>query len=111
MADGAATYCLVMTATDDEAEAARLAEGLVAGRLAACVQTLPMRSVYRWRGAVERADEYLPLIKTRRDRYPEVERWIRRHHHYEVPDITWLPIAGGLAEYLGWIDEGTGPPG
>ncbi|NLD74441.1 MAG: divalent-cation tolerance protein CutA [Chloroflexi bacterium] len=111
MADGAATYCLVMTATDDEAEAARLAEGLVAGRLAACVQTLPMRSVYRWRGAVERADEYLLLIKTRRDRYPEVERWIRRHHHYEVPDITWLPIAGGLAEYLGWIDEGTGPPG
>ena len=76
MADGAATYCLVMTATDDEAEAARLAEGLVAGRLAACVQTLPMRSVYRWRGAVERADESRLLIQTRRYRSPEVVGWI-----------------------------------
>ena len=105
--DGEGAYCLVMTATDDEAEAARLAEGLVAERLAACVQALSMRSVYRWRGAVERADEILLLIKTRRDRYPEVERWILAHHHYEVPDITWLPIAGGLAPYLGWVDEST----
>jgi periplasmic divalent cation tolerance protein len=100
-------YCLVMTATDDEAEAARLAEGLVAERLAACVQALPMRSVYRWRGEVDRADETLLLIKTRRDRYPEVERWVRTHHHYELPDITWIPLGGGLAAYLGWIDENT----
>lgn len=105
--DTEGVYCLVMTATDDEAEAARLAEGLVAERLAACVQAIPMRSVYRWRGAVERADEMLLLAKTRLDRYPEVERWIRTHHHYELPDITWMPLGGGLAAYLGWIDENT----
>jgi periplasmic divalent cation tolerance protein len=106
-ADG---YCIVMTTTGDEATAERLAAGLVERRLAACVQSVPMRSVYVWQGEVERASEVLLLIKTRAAEYDAVEAHIRSEHSYEVSEVVMVPIVRGSAGYLGWIDESTTQP-
>ena len=95
--------CVVTTATGSEAEAEALAESLVAERLAACVQVLPMHSVYRWRGKVCREPEWLLLIKTTDDRYSAVERHIRERHGYELPEVLRFPADGGLPEYLQWV--------
>jgi periplasmic divalent cation tolerance protein len=46
-------------------------------------------------------------VKTTRDRYPEVERTIKAHHPYELPEIIQVPIAGGLPSYLEWISKET----
>lgn len=100
-----AEYLLVMTTTDDEEHAHRLADGLVKEWLAACVQVTHIHSVYRWRGEVERSGEYLLLAKTRREAYPEVEAYILSHHPYEVPEVTCLPIVAGSAAYLAWMGE------
>ena len=47
------------------------------------------------------------LIKTTRQRYPEVEQTIRAHHPYELPEIVHVPITGGLPAYLAWISQET----
>lgn len=84
-------------------EADRLATTLVEQRLAACVQQLPIRSTYRWNGAVERDDELLLLVKTTRDRYAEVERVVLDLHSYDVPAMTAVEVVEGSAAYLEWV--------
>ena len=92
------------TARRDEAE--RIARGLVEARLAACVQVSgPVRSVYRWKEAVEEGDEWIVAAKTRRDLFEPVEKAIRGLHPYEVPEILLLPILAGSRAYLEWLDE------
>lgn len=102
---------VVLTNCPDDEIAERIARTLVENGLAACVNRLgPVSSIYRWRGAVERATETLLLIKTTRERYTEVEQAIRALHPYEVPEIVAVPIEAGFAQYLRWIVDETQPP-
>jgi len=102
---------LVLTNLPDRESAERLARGVVEARVAACVNVLsPTRSVYRWKGAVETAEEYPVLIKTAADRYPELEKTIRALHPYELPEIVAVRIEAGLPAYLAWVEAETRPP-
>ena len=95
---------LILTNLPDEASAQELATALVAKRLAACVNILaPCRSVYRWQGEIQNAQEIPLLIKTTTVRYAALEAAIRARHPYELPEIVAVPIAHGLPEYLSWI--------
>ena len=101
---------LVLTSLPDRAAAERLAEALVAQRLAACVNLLaPCRSVYRWKGELQRDEEHPLLAKTTTERYPAMEAAIRAGHPYELPEIIAVPIERGLPAYLAWIAAETGP--
>ena len=96
--------CIVATTTvATEAEADTLAQALIEARLAACVQTVPIRSLYRWKGAVEKETETLLTIKTRRSLRDALIAELRRRHPYEVPEILIMPVEGGLPAYLDWI--------
>ena len=102
-----AGYVMVQTAVDGEDAAARLADGIVASRLAACVQTGRVRSTYRWRGKVERADECILTAKTRGELAERLIAHIRAAHPYEVPEIVVTPIVGGFGPYLEWLEAET----
>jgi periplasmic divalent cation tolerance protein len=92
-----------MTAGSRE-EAARIAELLIAARLAACVQIMPeMESVYWWKGQIERSPEILLLAKTTPDKFPELERAVRSLHTYETPEIIALPVTAISEPYLNWL--------
>ena len=108
-------YIQVLTTTERKEDADAIARALVEARLAACVHVLgPISSTYRWRGQIETAQEWQCWIKSRRDRYDELEQTIRRLHPYEVPEILALEILTGSESYLAWLedelkrDEGTG---
>jgi periplasmic divalent cation tolerance protein len=104
----ARTARLVLVMAGSEDEAATIARTLVDERLAACVNIIgPVRSIYRWRGAVEHAREHLLLIKTRARLYTKVERRVRELHSYEVPEVVALPFASGSHPYLEWLFEST----
>jgi len=101
---------LVITNLPDRDSAAKLAQALVAQRLAACVNVLsPCRSIYRWRGKTEDAEEFPMLIKTTRERYAALETAIRAGHPYELPEIIAVPLAAGLPAYLDWVESETRP--
>ncbi len=90
-------------------EAERIARALVESRAAACVNILPgVRSIYRWKGAVEDATEFLLLIKTTRECFDRLRTELRALHSYDVPELVAVPIADGLEPYLNWISESAG---
>ena len=75
---------LVLSSTSSREEAQKIAEALVEGRLAACVQIVgPMHSVYRWQGAVEKAEEFLLLMKTTVTSLPRLRNELKSLHSYE----------------------------
>jgi len=95
-----------MTTTTDSRELAqKIANTLVEKKLAACVQVSgPVTSVYEWKEKIETTEEWLCVIRTTRGLFPAVEETIKALHHYDVPEITVLPM-GGSRDYLDWIDE------
>jgi periplasmic divalent cation tolerance protein len=103
---------IVMTTCESEEQAGHLARHLIEQRVAACVNILPKaRSVYRWKDKIEAADEYVLLIKTRRELFSSVRAEIEKIHTYEVPEIIALPIVDGSEAYLGWIESEVTNPG
>jgi periplasmic divalent cation tolerance protein len=95
---------LVYTTYPSLVEAERTGGLLVEKGLAACVNILPgMRSIYRWQGKVERAEEVVMIVKTIEARKDEVAAEVKRTHSYDTPAIVFLPIEGGDAAYLNWI--------
>jgi periplasmic divalent cation tolerance protein len=100
----------VLTNLPDSESAFNLARELVQLRLAACVNVLaPVTSFYRWEGKEGEATEYPLLIKSTRERYIELEDAIRKRHPYSLPEIVAWPIEHGLAGYLRWVEQETGP--
>jgi len=97
-------YIQVVTATDKREDAEKIAITLIERKLAACVQIAgPIGSTYRWKGNIEKAEEWQCVIKSREDRYKEIEQVIKSIHPYEVPEIIAIPIIAGSGEYLDWL--------
>jgi len=103
-----ADYVQVVTTTDSEQDAARLARSVVNARGGACVQVVPIRSFYRWDGAVQDDPEWQLQIKTSAAALEGLVAHLKSEHSYDVPEIIALPITGGNDAYLSWLDEETG---
>jgi periplasmic divalent cation tolerance protein len=100
------SYIQVTTTTENKEQAQTIAQYLVEAKLAACVQIIgPITSIYRWKGKVENAQEWLCLIKTQDNLYNKVEAAIKSQHPYETPEIIAVPIVKGSKKYLKWIDD------
>jgi periplasmic divalent cation tolerance protein len=99
---------IVLSTAGSEQEAHKIAHILVKRRLAACVNILPrVQSIYRWKGEIESAQEWLLLIKTRADKFPAVRDAIAELHSYEVPECIVLEIEDGSLPYLQWLEKAT----
>jgi periplasmic divalent cation tolerance protein len=97
---------IVLTTFPADGDADALARALVGERLAACVNILPpMRSIYRWQGAVEEASERQLIMKTAASRVADLKRRLAELHPYDVPEILVLPVSDGGESYLEWIGD------
>ena len=100
---------VLVTAANLE-EASRIADALVGGRLAACVNILGgIESVYRWEGKVIRDSEVLMIIKTTDDHYAALEAQIKALHSYTTPEVIAIRIERGSEAYLQWLGESVAP--
>src|SRR5271163_2895015 len=101
---------VILVTAGSEDQAVVIARALVDERLAACVNIVgPIRSIYRWREAIEDDREFLMLIKTRATLYIKVEKRIRELHSYEVAEVISTSIDRGSPPYVKWMLETTGP--
>ena len=97
---------LLLSTVASASEAEKIADTLVRKKLCACVNMVPnVRSVFIWKGKIDHAKELLLVIKTERGKLKEVERAIRKHHSYEVPEIIGWPISWGHQPYLDWLSN------
>ncbi|HDP80332.1 MAG TPA: divalent-cation tolerance protein CutA [Spirochaetes bacterium] len=101
-------YCVIYCTSPTKETALTLSDRLVSLKLAACVNIIDtISSIYRWKGEICRETEFLMVIKSRKSLIEHIEREIREHHPYEVPEIIALSLAWGHDPYLRWIDENT----
>lgn len=99
---------LVLGNAPDVRLAERIAQVLVEGGLAACVNMgAPTTSVYSWQGKVERTEEIPLVIKTTRGRQSEVVQALAKLHPYEVPEVLVVCTQDGLDSYLDWVRRQT----
>lgn len=86
-----------------EEEGEKIARTLLEERLAACVNIIPaVRSIYRWKGAIEDESESLLIIKSGEAVIERLKRRLREIHSYDIPELLVLPVADGLEEYIKW---------
>ena len=96
---------MVFVTCKGKEQAAAIAQALVEGKLAACVNVLPaVQSCYTWEKQVTWSEEVLMIIKTTRSRFSQLQAKILELHTYEVPEIVGLEIEDGLDKYLEWIE-------
>jgi len=99
-----AEIVLVLTTVPDDERSHTIARLLVEERLAACVNVHgSMSSTYRWKNKVERDAERQLVIKTTRDRLPDLEKRLKALHTYELPEFLVLSIETGSEAYLDWV--------
>jgi periplasmic divalent cation tolerance protein len=97
-------YIIVLVTTPSKQEAEKIANHLLSDRLIACANIIgPVTSLYRWHGNVDRAEEYLALMKSRNDLFDRLTEAVKTMHSYEVPEILALPVAEGSRTYLEWL--------
>ncbi|HEX4653395.1 MAG TPA: divalent-cation tolerance protein CutA [Candidatus Udaeobacter sp.] len=97
---------LALSTFPDGESARRISQELVEGEFAACANVLPaVESIYQWKGNIERGTETLVFFKLSEDRRTAFQEKMRSLHPYEVPEIIFVPLAGGLPDYLRWVAE------
>src|SRR6184192_3772650 len=98
---------LLALSTFPDAEIARhISNRLVSERFAACANIFPsVESIYRWKDKIESGNETLVFFKLSEDRQLAFRDKLRSLHPYDVPEIIFVSIAGGLTDYLQWVSE------
>ena len=100
------SHIVVFITASSQKEADTLSRGLVEAKLAFCVNSVPsVKSTYYWDDQLCVDDEFLLIVKTREDRFNELEQWVVKHHSYDVPEVIALPIVKGSKPYLQGIDD------
>ena len=93
---------MVTTASKHEAE--KIAQHLLEEKLIACANIIgPVSSLFHWSGKIERTEEYLIFMKSRKDLFEKLAETVKTLHSYEVPEILVLPIVEGSEAYLDWL--------
>ncbi len=106
----ASDYCTVTTTTDTQENVERITQTLLQEELAACIQSTPIESAYRWKGKIIHSKEIKLEIKTKVSLFAEVKKTIEKLHTYDVPEILMITMEDAKFDYLRWIDEVTKKP-
>ena len=102
---GMTNIVTVSIACASEAECQSLTGLLMTARLAACVQSHEVRSTYRWKGEIDTASEIMLTAKTLVEKLPILEKLVKQHHSYDVPEILATPVVWASEDYAGWLRD------
>jgi periplasmic divalent cation tolerance protein len=97
---------LILTTTNSKENAKKIGKELVKTKSAACVNIIEkVTSIYSWKNEIVEDNEFLLIIKTKKDLFKKVEEKIKNLHSYETPEIISFDISKGSKEYLEWINS------
>ncbi len=97
---------VVLVTAANRREGRKIARNLVESKLAACVNITPtIQSIYRWKGKIADEREFLLIIKSARELFPEIRAAVSKLHSYTTPEIICLPIVDGSEDYLRWLTD------
>ena len=100
------SYIIVLVTIANKVEAEKIAQSLLKEKLIACANIInPVTSFFHWSSKIDKAEECLVVMKTRKDLFAELSERVKALHSYEVPEILALPIVEGSKAYLDWMGE------
>jgi len=95
---------IVLVTTKNGREANKIATKLVEAKLIACANVIKgVHSIFRWKGKVDKANEALLIIKSKKSCFAKIVKAVKEVHSYDVPEIIALPIIDGNKDYLNWV--------
>ncbi len=97
-------FSLIYSTVNKQKVAEKIANDLIKNKLAACVNIFPIKSIYSWKGKINKEKEYAMIIKTRKDLVKMVMKNIKDKHPYELPCIISFDINYGDKNFLRWIE-------
>lgn len=96
----------MIVTTSSKQEAENIAQKLLEQKLIACGNiTGPVSSLFRWSGKLEKTEEYMIFMKSRKDLFDELAENVKVLHSYEVPEILTIPVVDGYKPYLAWLES------
>jgi periplasmic divalent cation tolerance protein len=99
-------FIIVLVTTADKTEAEKISQTLLKEKLIACANIVsPVASCFLWQGKIDKAEECLVLMKSRKDLFGELAERVKALHSYEVPEVLALPIVEGSVAYLAWMRD------
>jgi len=100
-----AQHIVIFITAKNRAEAEKIAGRLLEAKLIACANILDgVRSMFWWQGKIDRAEEALVVLKTRRSLFKKIVLEVKAVHSYNTPEVIAMPVIEGSADYLKWID-------
>jgi len=98
------SYIVVFMTVPDKKEATKIAHSLLKERLIACANIVgPVSSLFWWEGKIDKANEFLVIMKSRKNLFKKLSERVKELHSYEVPEVIALPVIEGLPSYLNWL--------
>lgn len=99
-------FIVIFITCANKQEAEKIAAGLIDAKLAACVNIVPgVESLFWWENKVDRADEVLLVVKSKKTKLAGIIKKVKSLHSYSTPEIIALPIIAGDKDYLKWITD------
>ena len=95
---------IIITSTDSNKIANKLAEDLINKNLSPCIQiTQDIQSIYKWQAEIKKSKEIMLSIKTIKENVEDCKKIILKHHNYEIPEI--LIMNGEILnnDYIEWF--------
>jgi periplasmic divalent cation tolerance protein len=100
------THIIVLVTAPNKEEAEKIAHSLLNERLIACANIIgPVHSLFWWQGKIDKAQEHLILMKTRKDLFSKLSEKVKSLHSYQVPEIIAIPIVEGFKPYMEWLES------
>ncbi len=99
-------YIIVLVTTANKQQAEKIVQSLLESKLIACGNIIgPVTSLFRWSEQPEKIEEYVALMKSRKDLFEEISKKVKAFHSYDVPEILALELVDGSRSYLDWIES------
>ncbi len=96
---------IVQTTTNSKDEAKKIAKILLESKLASCIQISKIDSLYIWENEMCEDEEYLLLIKTKKEKFKKIKSKIKELHSYDLPEIISIHIDDLSKEYKKYIGD------
>jgi periplasmic divalent cation tolerance protein len=101
-------HLVILVTASSETQARRIARKLLQRKLAACVNFVPVESMFLWKSMIQEEEEVLMIIKTTTEMFDELMSAVKSVHTYDTPEIIGMPIVLGATDYLKWITDEVG---
>ena len=98
---------IIVSTFPDKKSITKIANEMVKGKLAACVNITKISSIYAWQGKIENTSEYLALFKTTTKNKKALKEKLRKSHPYDVPEIAEIDVNSINKPYLDWLISST----